>query len=225
MGHKVNPVGYRIPLFPATGWKSRWFTTKPHRYSNYLWVDVKLRQALMKKLAPASITRVEIERSLKSIRVIIFVTRPGMVIGRGGSGLEELKKFIIKTLGYRAGDEKAPKIDLQVEEVKNPDTNAYFVATRIAEQLIKRMPARRVVKKSMERTMQSGAKGVKVLLSGRINGAEIARREPYQYAGGSVPLQTLRADVDYAQLPALTRSGYIGIKVWIYKGEKAYDAT
>jgi len=219
MGHKVNPISFRIPLSPLTLWKSRWFTTKPARYISYLKADVTLRKSLMKRLAPAGITLVEIERSLKSVRIIIFVTRPGMVIGRGGSGLEELKKYIVKTLGYTENDKKAPKIDMQIEEVKEPDLNAYFVATKIAEQLVKRMPARRVVKKSMERSMQSGAKGIKVLLAGRINGAEIARREPYQYQGGSVPLQTLRANIDYAALPALTRSGYIGIKVWIYKGE------
>lgn len=223
MGHKVNPISFRIPLSPTTMWKSRWFTTKPSRYISYLKADVTLRNSLMKKLASSGVTSIEIERSLKSLRVIVHVTRPGMVIGRGGSGLEELKKYIIKNLGYSEYDKKSPKIDLQIEEVKEPDLSAYFVATKIAEQLIKRLPARRVVKKAMERTMQSGAKGVKVLLAGRVNGAEIARREPYQYQGGSVPLQTLRANIDYAAVPALTRSGYIGVKVWIYKGE--YAAT
>jgi small subunit ribosomal protein S3 len=192
----------------------------PRKYSAYLAADVKLRAALMKKLAIASVTNVEIERSLKSMRVIVHVTRPGVVIGRGGSGLEDLKKFIYETLGFSQNVKNAPKIDLQVEEVKEPDLNAYLVATKISEQLIKRLPARRVVKKAMERTMQSRAKGVKILLSGRVNGAEIARKELYQYPGGTVPLQTLRADIDYAQVPCLTRSGYIGIKVWIYRGEK-----
>ncbi len=219
MGHKVNPISFRIPLSPNTLWKSRWFTTKPARYISYLKADVNLRKMLMSRLVKAGVTRIEIERSLKSVRIIIFVTRPGMVIGRGGSGLEELKKEIVKNLGYKENDKKSPKIDMQIEEIKEPDANAYFVATKIAEQLVKRMPARRVVKKAMERSMQSGAKGIKVLLSGRVNGAEIARREPYQYAGGSVPLQTLRAIIDYAAVPALTRSGYVGIKVWIYKGE------
>lgn len=221
MGHKVNPVSFRIPLMPQTLWKSRWFTTKPARYISYLKADISLRKALMERLAKAGIVNVEIERSIKSVKIIIFVTRPGMVIGRGGTGLFELKKFVLKNLGYRDGDKKAPKIDMPIEEVKDPDLNAYFVATKIAEQLVKRMPARRVVKKAMERSMQSGAKGIKVLLAGRVNGAEIARREPYQYAGGSVPLQTLRANIDYAAIPALTRSGYVGIKVWIYKGEYA----
>jgi small subunit ribosomal protein S3 len=218
MGHKVNPVAYRLPLHPTETWKSRWFTTNPKRYREYLMADAKLREALMQKLAIASVARVEIERSLKSIRIIIFVTRPGVVIGRGGSGLEDLKKYIYETLGFDASSKSVPKIDLQVEEIKEPDLNAYIVATKIAEQLIKRMPARRVVKKTMERTTQARALGIKVLLAGRIGGAEISRKELYQT--GSVPLQTLRADVDYAEVPALTRSGYVGVKVWIHRGVK-----
>ncbi len=218
MGQKVNPVAYRLPLSPTEMWKSRWFTTNPKRYQEYLMADLKLREALMKKLVNASVADVEIERSLKSIRVIIFVTRPGVVIGRGGSGLEDLKKFIYQILNFQGSEKTAPKIDLQVEEIKEPDLNAYLVASKIADQLAKRLPARRVVKKALERTMQSRALGIKVLLSGRIAGAEISRRELYQT--GSVPLQTLRADVDYAQVPSLTRSGYIGVKVWIHRGEK-----
>jgi small subunit ribosomal protein S3 len=220
MGHKINPIAFRLPLSQTKMWKSRWFSTDPFKYAKSLGADVLLRRSLMKKLAPAGVTSVEIERSLRSMKVIVSVTRPGVVIGRGGASLEDLKKFIYKTLGFVINSKQAPKIDLQVEEVKEPDLNAYLVATRIAEQLEKRLPARRVVKKAMERTMQSRAKGVKVLLSGRVNGAEIARRELYQFPGGSVPLQTLRADIDYAAVPALTRSGYVGVKVWIYRGER-----
>jgi small subunit ribosomal protein S3 len=218
MGQKINPIAYRIPLGLSQMWKSRWFAADSKRYQEYLMSDVVLRKALMKKLAIASITRVEIERSLKSIKILVYVTRPGVVIGRGGSGVEDLKKFIYETLGIFSGKKNSPKIDLQVEEVKEPDLNAYLVASRIADQLAKRMPARRVVKKAMERTMGARAEGVKVLLAGRIGGAEISRKELYKM--GSVPLQTLRADIDYAQVPSLTRSGYIGVKVWIYKGEK-----
>lgn len=218
MGQKINPISYRLPASGLEAWQSRWFTTSPKRYIEYLLADQKLRKALMKKLANAGVTRVEIERSLRNIKVIIFVTRPGIVIGRGGSGLEELKKFITSNMNLKASDKQAPKIDMQVEEVKQPDLNAYLVATRIAEQLVKRMPGRRVATKTMERTMTSGAKGIKILLSGRINGAEIARREAYHQ--GSVPLQTIRADVDFAHVPALTRSGYVGVKVWICRGEK-----
>lgn len=212
MGHKVNPIGFRLPLDPTKTWRSRWFTTKPEKYGAYLGEDIKLRRALMKKLAPAGVVRIDIERSLKSMKVIVFVARPGVVIGRGGSGVEELKKYIEAALKSKA------KIEMQVEEVKNPDLSAYLVATKVAEQLVRRLPSRRVASRTLERTMQSGAKGVKILISGRINGAEIARRETYN--SGSVPLQTLRADIDYAQVPALTRSGYVGVKVWIYKGKK-----
>jgi len=215
VGQKVNPIAFRIPLNPSVMWISRWFTTNPKRYSTYLGQDVKLRKTLMAKLKPAGVTQVDIERSLKNIKIVVHVTRPGVVIGRGGSGIEELKKYIATVLGVGS-----PKVDLQVEEVEKPDLNAYLVATKIAEQLEKRMPSRRVVKRAIERCAQAGAKGVKVLIAGRINGAEIARREPYSMPGGSVPLQTLRANIDYAQVPALTRSGYIGIKVWINKGEK-----
>ena len=213
MGHKVSPLAFRLPLAPTQSWLSRWFTTNPFKYREYLAADVALRQALIKKLKIAGCTRVEIERSIKNMKVIVFVTRPGIVIGRGGSGVEDLKKFILKLTN-------SSRIDLQIEEVKQPDLSAYLVATRVAEQLEKRLPARRVVAKTLERSMQSGAKGIKIILSGRINGAEIARRESYAAPGGSVPLQTLRADIDYAHVPALTRSGYIGVKVWIYRGEK-----
>ncbi len=218
MGQKINPISYRLPAQGIEAWQSRWFTTNHKRYSQYLVSDLKLREALMKRLSGAGVTRVEVERSLRSIRVIIHVTRPGIVIGRGGSGLEELKKFIMKLLDIKASDKNAPKIDMQVEEVKQPDLNAYLVATRIAEQLVKRIAGRRVATKTIERSMNAGAKGVKVLLSGRVGGAEIARRESYKQ--GSIPLQTIRADVDYAHVPALTRSGYVGVKVWIYKGER-----
>ncbi|MDP1743293.1 MAG: 30S ribosomal protein S3 [Candidatus Amesbacteria bacterium] len=213
MGQKVNPIGFRIPLSPSTSWISRWFSTSKVRYSQYLAEDLKLRKALMTKLRIAGVTKVEIERSLKSLKIIIHVSRPGVVIGRGGAGIEDLKKYITTLI-------KATKVDLQIEEVKNPEINAYLVAIRIAEQLEKRLPARRVATKTIEKVMASGAKGVKILLSGRVNGAEISRRESYKSPSGSVPLQTLRANVDYASLPALTRSGYVGVKVWIYLGGK-----
>ena len=219
MGQKVNPVGFRIPLSPTEEWKSRWFTTNSVKYRKYLAEDVKLRTALLKRLEMAGVARVEIERSLKSMRLVIYGTRPGVVIGRGGSGLDDLKKYIYQVLGYKLGDKNAPKIEMPVEEIKIPDLWAYLVAKRIAEQIEKRLPPRRVANKAMERVIQAGGKGVKVLLAGRINGAEISRREPYHI--GSIPLQTLRADIDYAQVPALTRSGYVGVKVWIYRGEKA----
>ena len=218
MGHKVNPIAYRIPLSPTSMWKSKWFTMDPKKYRTYLDQDNRLRAALMKKLRVAGVTQVNIERSIKSLKVIISVTRPGVVIGRGGAGIEELKKFILKTIGPQTFKIEQP----QIEEVKNPDLNAYFVASKIAEQIEKRLPARRVAKKTLERTMQSGALGIKILIAGRVGGAEIARRELYQQ--GAVPLQTMRQDIDYAQFPALTRSGYVGVKVWINRGEKNVTA-
>lgn len=214
MGHKVNPIAYRIPLSPTSMWKSKWFTMDPKKYRVYLDQDNRLREALMKKLRVAGVTQVNIERSIKSLKVIIFVTRPGVVIGRGGAGIEDLKKFILTVIGTQSFKIEQP----QIEEVKNPDLNAYFVASKIAEQIEKRLPARRVAKKTLERTMQSGALGIKILIAGRVGGAEIARRELYQQ--GAVPLQTMRQDIDYAQFPALTRSGYVGVKVWINRGEK-----
>jgi len=218
VGHKVNPIAYRIPLSPTSMWKSKWFTMDPKKYRTYLDQDNRLRAALMKKLRVAGVTQVNIERSIKSLKVIISVTRPGVVIGRGGAGIEELKKFILKTIGPQTFKIEQP----QIEEVKNPDLNAYFVASKIAEQIEKRLPARRVAKKTLERTMQSGALGIKILIAGRVGGAEIARRELYQQ--GAVPLQTMRQDIDYAQFPALTRSGYVGVKVWINRGEKNVTA-
>ncbi len=220
MGQKVNPIGFRLPLAPTATWKSRWFATDPRKYVAYLIEDVKLRKILMSKLAMAGITRVNIERSPKSVKIIVLVTRPGIVIGRGGAGIEDLRKFIVQFLSKNKTYTKLPKIDLQIEEVKEPDSNAYFVATKIAGQLEKRLPARRVAVKAIERSMQSGAKGIKVRLSGRVNGAEISRHELYNSPTGSVPLQTLRADIDYAHVPALTRSGYVGVKVWINRGER-----
>lgn len=213
MGQKVSPLAVRLNIQDT--WKSRWFADKK-TYKRFLLDDIKLRSALMKKLHIAGISHVEIERSLKNLKIFVHVTRPGIVIGRGGTGMEDLKKFVIKTLdptGKLAT--QGPKIDIRVEEIKNPDLSAFLVANRIAEQLARRMPYRRVVNKTMEKVIQSGALGVKVMLAGRINGAEISRKEKFFI--GSIPLQTLRANIDFAKVPSLTRSGYIGCKVWIYK--------
>ncbi len=211
MGQKINPTSFRLQIQDT--WKSRWFAEKK-TYREFLVEDIMLREMLMKKLKPAGIARVDIERSLKSLRIILFVTRPGLVIGRGGGGLEEIKLLIIKSLQSKLRT-ILPKIDIRVEEIKNPDLSAFLVASRVAEQLERRMPQRRVVNKTMEKTMQSGAIGVKIMLSGRINGAEISRREKYSL--GSIPLQTLRANIDFAKVPSYTRSGFIGVKVWIHK--------
>jgi len=167
----------------------------------------------------SGITQVEIERLPKSMLIILTVSRPGVVIGRGGTGLEELKKFILSEISFIRGKRVTDlKIDLEVTEVKNPEISARLVAARIVSELERRMPHRRVVTKAIERVMQSGALGVKIILAGRIGGAEISRREKYQQ--GSVPTQTLRENIDYAQTPALTKRGYVGVKVFVHKKEE-----
>jgi small subunit ribosomal protein S3 len=213
MGQKVNPIGFRVGKFYP--WKSRWFADDA-KYKDYLLEDVKIRRALMAKLKLAGITTVEIERLPKSIVIILTVSRPGVVIGRGGSGLEDIKKLIIKTIGDIRGKKVDNlKIDLKVNEVKNPELSAHLVAVRIAAEMERRLPHRRAVNRAMDRVIQAGAMGVKVVLSGRIAGAEISRVEKYHR--GSVPTQTLRETIDYAQIPALLKRGYVGVKVFIHK--------
>lgn len=213
MSQKINPIGFRVGRM--IGWKSRWFANGAD-YKNLLLEDFKIRKELMKRLSNAGIISVDIERQPKSIVIIITVSRPGVVIGRGGSGIEELKKFIV-TLMSKDKTKKAGnvKIDLKVNEVKNPDLSAYLIAEKVISDLERRIPHRRSVTKAMERVMSAGAGGIKVVLGGRINGAEIARVEKFHQ--GSVPTQTLREDIDYAERPALTKRGYVGVKVWIHR--------
>jgi len=212
MGQKVNPIGFRVGKFYP--WKSRWFSDDA-KYKDYLLEDVKIRRALMEKLKLAGITNVEIERLPKSMVIILTVSRPGVVIGRGGSGLEDIKKLIIKTISkIKPGKNDNLKIDLRVNEVKNPELSAHLVAVRIASELERRLPHRRAVNRAMDRVIQSGAEGVKIVLAGRIGGAEISRVEKYHK--GSVPTQTLRENIDYAQIPALLKRGYVGVKVFIH---------
>lgn len=218
MGRKVNPLGFRLVL--DKDWRSKWFASDKKTYKKNLLEDIKIRKFLMEKLKLAGIVRAQIDRSINKLKITLYVSRPGVVIGRGGAGLELLKKELCKLVSI-----PNPEKNLELEdivEVKNPDIVAFLVAQRIAEQLEKRLPYRRVVTKAIERVMAGGAKGIKVILSGRVAGAEISRRETFGDKGktGTIPAQTLRADIDYAQIPALTRSGYIGVKVWIYKGEK-----
>jgi len=218
MGQKVNPLGFRLGL--DKDWRSRWFAADKSTYKKNLLEDIKIRKFLMEKLKLAGIVRVQIDRSINKLKITLYVSRPGVVIGRGGTGLELLKKELCKLVSV-----PDPQKNLELEdivEVKNPDLVAFLVAQRIAEQLEKRLPYRRVVTKAIERVMAAGAKGIRVILSGRIAGAEISRKETFGDKGksGTIPAQTLRADIDYAQVPAFTRSGYIGVKVWIYKGEK-----
>lgn len=211
MGQKVNPQLLR--LGPLYTWNSRWFDTR--RYKEILLEDYKLRTYLMEKLRIAGIARVEIERSINNVKVIIYVSRPGIVIGRAGTGLEELKKAIQSFLFAGKSKKNQPKLEIKVEPIKEPNLDAYLVARNVADQLVKRLPFKRILGQTSERVMTSGAKGVRIVLSGRIGGAEIGRREKIQV--GTVPLSTIRESVNFASVPALTKKGYVGVKVWINK--------
>lgn len=214
MGQKVNPIIFR--LGNTFTWKSRWFAGRKEYSANML-EDYRLRTYLNTKLSNAGVVQIDIERSLTTIKIILYVSRPGVVIGKGGVNLETVKTDVEKLLNNGKTKQGKVRVELKVEEVKKPDLSAKLVAERIAEQLVKRYPHRRATAQAMERVMQAGAKGVKISLSGRIGGAEIARHE--KYFEGSIPTQTLRANIDYFHAPAATRSGYVGVKVWIYKGE------
>lgn len=212
MGQKINPIGFRIGTLYS--WNSRWFADTKN-YKKFLLEDFKIREVLMKRLKAAGVSKIEIERSINKTDIIIFVAKPGLVIGRGGTGMEDLKKFVMKILNVNKNDKNASKVDIKVEPIKEPNLDAYLVATNISDQLIKRMPAKRVMNQAMEKVLQAGAKGVRIILSGRIGGAEIARKEKVQ--SGMIPLTTLREKIDFAKVPSLTKSGYVGIKVWICK--------
>ena len=214
MGQKVNPKLLRLgPLF---NWSSRWFDDK--MYKETLLEDYKLRKILNEKLKNAGISEIVIERSINNIKVTAYVSRPGMVIGRAGSGLEELKEFLFDKLVMKKSGRNAQKLDIRVEPIKDINLDAYLVAKNISEQLIRRLPAKRILAQTAEKVMGSGAKGVRIVLSGRIGGAEIGRREKIQK--GKVPLSTIRENIHFASHPALTKKGYIGVKVWINKEEK-----
>lgn len=218
MGQKANSLGVRLPI--TKDWHSRWFAGGKKNYAKNLLEDFKIRKFLMEKLKLAGIVRVQIDRFINKMKITLYVSRPGIVIGRGGSGLELLKKELCQMVTLTQ-----PEKNLELEDIvqiENPDLEAFLVASRVAEQLEKRLPYRRVITKTIERTMNAGAKGIKVIISGRVAGAEISRREKFGDQGktGTIPAQTLRADIDFAGVPAFTRSGYIGVKVWIYRGEK-----
>lgn len=210
MGQKVNPTGFRLETTKnSPEWQSSWYADKK-KYPVLLMQDKVIRDYLQKKLYSAGVVALKIERSTKRIKLIIIVSRPGLVIGRGGKELEAIKKDILKFLPKTAGKQN---IDIQVEEFKHSDLSAKLIGEKIAYQLTKRLPYRRAVLSAMEKSIQAGAKGVKIVLSGRINGAEISRRE--KFSQGKVPLSTIRANIDYAECPSLTRSGYIGVKVYL----------
>ncbi|MBO5896802.1 MAG: 30S ribosomal protein S3 [Clostridia bacterium] len=206
MGQKINPTGLRIGVIKD--WESRWYANKA-TFGDTLVEDYELREYLLETLAPAGVPKVEIERTAKRVRINIHVAKPGMVIGRGGAEIEKLKATLEKKLGK--------EVSLNIIEIKTPDVNSTLVAESIALQLEKRISYRRALKQAIGRAMKLGAKGIKIQVSGRIGGAEIARSETYKE--GTIPLQTIRADIDYGFAEAKTTYGRIGIKVWIYTGE------
>ncbi len=206
MGQKVNPHGLRVGVIKE--WDSRWFA-KDADFGDTLVSDYNIRKFLKNKLKAAGVPKIEIERANAGIKVIIHCAKPGVVIGRGGAEIEKLRAALEKMTGK--------SVSVNVSEVKSPDMNAQLVAESIAEQLEKRVAFRRAMKQAIGRTMRLGAKGIKINLSGRLGGAEIARSEHYHE--GTIPLQTIRADIEYGFYEANTTYGKIGVKVWIYKGE------
>ncbi|MDD4036740.1 MAG: 30S ribosomal protein S3 [Bacilli bacterium] len=206
MGQKVSPVGLRIGI--NKNWESKWYASNKD-YKKYLMADIKIREYLAKKLKNAGVSKIEIERNSKRTEVTISTAKPGMVIGRGGEEIEKYRKDISKLINE--------EVQISIIDIKNPDLVAQLVADNIARQLENRASFRPVQKQAIRRTMRAGAKGVKTLVSGRLNGAEMARSEGY--TEGTIPLHTLRADIDYATSEANTTYGKLGVKVWIYKGE------
>ncbi len=207
MGQKIHPQGFRLGVIGD--WKSRW-TADRHLFGNLVVEDYKIREFIAAKLDTAGLEQVEIERPLNEVNIIVKVSKPGLVIGKGGSGVEELQKELSKFT--------ASKVKLTVEQVKVVELSAQLVADYISRQLKRRVPTRRIINTAMQSTMDKGAKGIRVKLSGLLSGgSSISRKEPYEM--GSVPTQTLRSDIDYAQVHCFLPFGTIGIKVWIYKGE------
>ena len=206
MGQKVSPVGLRIGI--NKGWEANWYANKKD-FSNCLENDLKIRKFLDKKLASAGVSSVEIERNAKRCEVIVHTSKPGVIIGKGGEEIENLKKEIAKLTNEN--------VQISIADIKKPDLDATLVAKSIAEQIENRASFRMAQKKAIRNVMKAGAKGVKTSVAGRLNGADIARAEGY--SEGTIPLHTLRADVDYATAEADTTFGKIGVKVWIYKGE------
>lgn len=221
MGNKVHPIGFRLGVYRE--WTSRWFA--PRSFRQFLREDVALQQWLRKKLRRAMVTEVRFERlSGGKLQVTIATARPGILIGRGGGGIEELRKELKARLSALRGGKGADDVRIEVQEVQNPDGNAALIAQSIADQLERRMPFRRVLNRSLERALAAkGVLGAKIAISGRLGGAEMKRREWTQ--GGKVPLQTLRADIDFVQEEARTTWGTIGVKVWLYKGEIFREKT
>jgi small subunit ribosomal protein S3 len=206
MGQKINPTGFRLSV--SRNWTSRWYANN-NDFANMLKEDVEVRNYLKKKLKNASVSKVLIERPAKNARITIFSSRPGVVIGKKGEDIEVLRKELQKRMGV--------PVHVNIEEIRKPEVDAQLIADSITQQLEKRIMFRRAMKRAMQSAMRLGAQGIKIMSSGRLNGAEIARREWYRE--GRVPLHTLKADIDYATSEAETTYGIIGVKVWVYKGD------
>ena len=206
MGQKVNPHGLRVGIIKD--WDSKWYADKK-KFNEFLIEDHKIREYVKKKLFLSGISKIEIERAANKIKLSVYTAKPGMVIGRGGSGVEELRKDVEKLTNK--------SVVVNVEEIKKPELDAQLVAENIASQLERRVSFRRAMKQAIQRTMRFGAKGIKTQVAGRVGGADMARTEGY--SEGTIPLQTLRADIDYGFAEANTTYGKLGVKVWLYKGE------
>ena len=205
MGHKVHPTGFRLGIIKD--WQSKWYTDT--QYSEFILEDVKLRETIRKKYPEAAISLIEIDRQAKDVTITLYTARPGIVIGRGGQRVDEMRAYLEGLIGK--------KIRLNIQEVRQPEMDAYLVARSVAEQIERRIAYRRAMKQAIFRTIQAGAKGIKVSCAGRLGNSEIARRQTSHE--GQVPLHTLRADIDYGFTEACTNMGRIGVKVWIYKGQ------
>jgi small subunit ribosomal protein S3 len=207
MGQKTHPVGFRLGIIKD--WQSRWYAHKASEYRELLQEDIKIRRIILSKLKEAAISKVDIERGSQELVITIYSARPGIVIGRGGQRVEEIRHILEEITSKKAR--------LNVQEIRQPELDAKLVATSVAEQLERRIAFRRAMHQASNRAMQAGAQGIKIICSGRLGGAEIARKEKVMQ--GRVPLHTLRADIDYGLSEAGTLMGRIGVKVWIYKGE------
>ncbi|WP_125570979.1 30S ribosomal protein S3 [Lacticaseibacillus songhuajiangensis] len=205
MGHKINPNGFRVGVI--RDWEAKWYAEKD--FATFLHEDIKIRSFINEKLADASVSTIEIERAANKVNISIHTAKPGMVIGKGGAEVEALRKQLAALTGRN--------VHINIVEIKKPDLDAKLVGENIAKQLEQRIAFRRAMKQTMQRTMRAGAKGIKTQVSGRLNGADISRRE--HYAEGTVPLHTLRADIDYSWVEARTTYGQLGVKTWIYRGE------
>lgn len=205
MGQKVNPVGLRVGII--RDWESKWYADKD--YADLLHEDIKVREFIKNRLKDAAVSTVEIERAANRVNITIHTAKPGMVIGKGGSEVEALRQALVKLTNK--------KVHINISEIKNPELDAYLVAENIAQQLERRVAFRRAMKQAIRHSLRAGAKGVRTMVSGRLGGADIARSEGY--SEGTVPLHTLRADIDYGFAEAHTTYGRIGVKVWIYRGE------